>query len=226
MQRDLVDRRRWISQERFLHALSYCMLLPGPEAQQLAIYIGWLLHGTWGGVVAGVFFVLPSVFILWGLSAIYAAYGTRSRRGGHLRGPETRRRRARRRGARQDRRSRPAPARARRDRRRRLRRDLLPARALPVDRNRRRADRFLRRPDLAPGILRRPTASRPGGGRPGFGAEPGSNRGGPPFVGRARSESARPVSSSGALPSSLSACGAAGRASMFSSTASSPRRPS
>ena len=76
MQRDLVDRRRWISQERFLHALSYCMLLPGPEAQQLAIYIGWLLHGTRGGVVAGLFFVLPSVFILWGLSAIYAAYGT------------------------------------------------------------------------------------------------------------------------------------------------------
>jgi len=76
MQRDLVDRRRWISADRFLHALSYCMLLPGPEAQQLAIYIGWLLHGTWGGVMAGVFFVLPSVFILWGLSAIYAAYGT------------------------------------------------------------------------------------------------------------------------------------------------------
>jgi chromate transporter len=75
MQRDLVDRRRWISQERFLHALSFCMLLPGPEAQQLAIYIGWLLHGTWGGVVAGAFFVIPSIFILWGLSAVYAAYG-------------------------------------------------------------------------------------------------------------------------------------------------------
>ena len=76
MQRDLVDRRRWISQERFLHALSYCMLLPGPEAQQLAIYIGWLLHGIPGGIVAGVFFVIPSVFILWGLSAVYAAYGS------------------------------------------------------------------------------------------------------------------------------------------------------
>ena len=76
MQRDLVDRKRWISQERFLHALSFCMLLPGPEAQQLAIYIGWLLHGTWGGVVAGAFFVIPSIFILWGLSAIYAAYGS------------------------------------------------------------------------------------------------------------------------------------------------------
>jgi chromate transporter len=75
MQRDLVDRRRWISQERFLHALSYCMLLPGPEAQQLAIYIGWLLHGTAGGIVAGAFFVIPSVFVLWGLSAVYAAYG-------------------------------------------------------------------------------------------------------------------------------------------------------
>jgi chromate transporter len=76
MQRDLVDRRRWISQERFLHALSYCMLLPGPEAQQLAIYIGWLLHGIPGGLVAGTLFVIPSVFILWGLSAIYAAFGS------------------------------------------------------------------------------------------------------------------------------------------------------
>ena len=76
MQRDLVDRRKWISQDRFLYALSYCMLLPGPEAQQLAIYIGWLLHGTWGGVVAGAFFVIPSIFILWGLSAVYAAYGS------------------------------------------------------------------------------------------------------------------------------------------------------
>src|SRR5436309_883 len=75
MQRDLVDRKRWISQERFLHALSFCMLLPGPEAQQLAIYIGWLLHGTLGGVLAGAFFVIPSIFILWGLSAVYAAYG-------------------------------------------------------------------------------------------------------------------------------------------------------
>ncbi|MDQ6893961.1 MAG: chromate efflux transporter [Acidobacteriota bacterium] len=76
MQRDLVDRKKWISQGSFLHALSYCMLLPGPEAQQLAIYIGWLLHGTLGGVVAGAFFVIPSVFILWGLSWIYAAYGS------------------------------------------------------------------------------------------------------------------------------------------------------
>jgi chromate transporter len=76
MQRDLVDRRKWISQGGFLHALSYCMLLPGPEAQQLAIYIGWLLHGTWGGIIAGAFFVIPSIFILWGLSAVYAAYGS------------------------------------------------------------------------------------------------------------------------------------------------------
>src|SRR5229473_3567246 len=75
MQRDLVDRKKWISQGRFLHALSYCMLLPGPEAQQLAIYIGWLLHGTWGGIVAGAFFVIPSIFILWGLSVVYASYG-------------------------------------------------------------------------------------------------------------------------------------------------------
>jgi len=75
MQTELVERKRWISQSRFLHALNFCMLLPGPEAQQLAIYIGWLLHKTWGGIVAGAFFVIPSIFILWTLSFIYAAYG-------------------------------------------------------------------------------------------------------------------------------------------------------
>ena len=66
MHRDLVERRRWISEERFLHALNYCMLLPGPEAKQLAIYIGWLLHGNWGGLVAGALFVIPSIFVLLG----------------------------------------------------------------------------------------------------------------------------------------------------------------
>jgi chromate transporter len=75
MHRELVDKRRWLSDERFLHALNYCMLLPGPEAQQLAIYIGWLMHRTAGGIVAGAFFVIPSVFILLVLSYIYAAYG-------------------------------------------------------------------------------------------------------------------------------------------------------
>src|ERR1700704_1879568 len=76
MQTELVDRKRWISQSRFLHALNYCMLLPGPEAQQLATYIGWLLHKTAGGVVAGALFVIPSIFVLWTLSYIYAAYGS------------------------------------------------------------------------------------------------------------------------------------------------------
>jgi chromate transporter len=76
MQSELVDRRKWISQSRFLHALNYCMLLPGPEAQQLAIYIGWLLHRTLGGVVAGALFVIPSIFVLWALSLVYAAYGS------------------------------------------------------------------------------------------------------------------------------------------------------
>ncbi len=75
MQTELVEKKRWISQARFLHALNYCMLLPGPEAQQLATYIGWLLHKTWGGIVAGALFVIPSMFILWGLSFVYAAYG-------------------------------------------------------------------------------------------------------------------------------------------------------
>jgi chromate transporter len=75
MHRELVDKRRWLSDERFLHALNYCMLLPGPEAQQLAIYIGWLMHRTWGGIVAGAFFVIPSIFLLLGLSYVYATYG-------------------------------------------------------------------------------------------------------------------------------------------------------
>jgi len=75
MHTELVEKKRWISENRFLHALNFCMLLPGPEAQQLAIYIGWLLHRTWGGIAAGALFVLPSAFILWLLSYIYVAYG-------------------------------------------------------------------------------------------------------------------------------------------------------
>ncbi len=75
MHQELVERRRWIGEERFLHALSYCMLLPGPEATQLAIYVGWLLHRTAGGIVAGVAFVLPAFFLLFGLSWLYAVHG-------------------------------------------------------------------------------------------------------------------------------------------------------
>jgi len=75
MHAELVERRRWIGENRFLHALNYCMVLPGPEAQQLATYIGWLLHRTWGGVAAGALFVLPSLVILIALSWIYVAYG-------------------------------------------------------------------------------------------------------------------------------------------------------
>ncbi|MEN5239587.1 MULTISPECIES: chromate efflux transporter [Pseudomonas] len=75
MHQELVERRRWISEKRFLHALNYCMLLPGPEAQQLATYIGWLMHRAWGGVIAGALFVLPSLFILIGLSWVYLAFG-------------------------------------------------------------------------------------------------------------------------------------------------------
>ena len=75
MHQELVERRRWISERRFLHALNYCMLLPGPEATQLAVYIGWMMHRTWGGIVAGTLFVLPSVFMLIGLSWTYLAFG-------------------------------------------------------------------------------------------------------------------------------------------------------
>ncbi len=75
MQRTLVDEKRWIGQKRFLHALNFCMLLPGPEAQQLAIYTGWLLNGTRGGLVAGTLFVLPGLVALLALSVLYAAAG-------------------------------------------------------------------------------------------------------------------------------------------------------
>lgn len=76
MHRELVEQRRWISERRFLHALNFCMLLPGPEAQQLATYLGWLMHRTWGGVAAGLLFVLPSLLLLIGLSWAYMVFGT------------------------------------------------------------------------------------------------------------------------------------------------------
>src|SRR3954452_17083916 len=75
MHRILVEEKRWISESRFLHALNYCMLLPGPEAQQLATYIGWLMHRTLGGIIAGGLFILPGVVAIMGLSYVYAAYG-------------------------------------------------------------------------------------------------------------------------------------------------------
>lgn len=75
MHQELVEKRRWISEHRFLHALNYTMVLPGPEAQQLATYIGWLMHGVKGGIAAGILFVIPSLFILIGLTWVYLAYG-------------------------------------------------------------------------------------------------------------------------------------------------------
>lgn len=74
MHRELVEERRWIGEERFLHALNYCMLLPGPEAQQLAIYIGWLMHRTLGGLIAGLLFILPGALVMLGLSALYVTW--------------------------------------------------------------------------------------------------------------------------------------------------------
>ena len=76
MHKDLVEKKKWIDEDHFLQALNFCMLLPGPEAQQLATYIGWLLNGKWGGIIAGGLFVLPSIFILWGLAWMYAALGS------------------------------------------------------------------------------------------------------------------------------------------------------
>src|SRR5215203_4906359 len=75
MHRIIVDEKRWVSEGRFLHALNFCMLLPGPEAQQLATYIGWLMHRTLGGIVAGGLFILPGIIAIMGLSWAYAAYG-------------------------------------------------------------------------------------------------------------------------------------------------------
>ncbi|MCX7096845.1 MAG: chromate efflux transporter [Methylococcales bacterium] len=76
MHHDLVEQKRWLSERRFLHALNYCMVLPGPEAQQLATYIGWLMHRSWGGIMAGVLFILPSLFLLILLSWVYLRFGT------------------------------------------------------------------------------------------------------------------------------------------------------
>ena len=75
LHRELVDRRRWLSERRYLHALNYCMLLPGPEAMQLATYLGWLMHGVPGGLIAGGLFVIPSVFVLTALASVYALWG-------------------------------------------------------------------------------------------------------------------------------------------------------
>src|ERR1700676_2656738 len=75
MHRILVEEKNWISERRFLHALNFCMLLPGPEAQQLATYVGWLMNGTRGGLVAGGLFVLPGIVAIMALSIVYAAYG-------------------------------------------------------------------------------------------------------------------------------------------------------
>lgn len=76
MHQDLVERRQWISEQQFMHALNFCMLLPGPEAQQLAIYIGWLMHGKWGGIVAGTLFILPALLLMWLLGYSYMLYGS------------------------------------------------------------------------------------------------------------------------------------------------------
>jgi chromate transporter len=75
MHEELVEKKKWVSEGQFLHALNFCLLLPGPEAQQLAIYVGWLLHRTWGGIVAGSLFVLPAAFLLWVLSWVYVTFG-------------------------------------------------------------------------------------------------------------------------------------------------------
>ncbi len=75
MHKEVVEKKKWMDDDHFLQALNFCMLLPGPEAQQLATYIGWLMHKAWGGIAAGVLFILPSAFILWALSWLYAAYG-------------------------------------------------------------------------------------------------------------------------------------------------------
>src|ERR1700730_1514019 len=88
MHRILVEEKRWVSESRFLHALNYCMLLPGPEAQQLATYIGWLMHKTRGGVMAGGLFVLPGIIAIMALSYVYAAFGNGALGVGAVFGPQ------------------------------------------------------------------------------------------------------------------------------------------
>ncbi len=83
MHKVLVEERRWIDETRFLHALNYCMLLPGPEAQQLATYVGWLMHGVKGGLAAGLLFVLPGFVVMLALSTAYVLFGDMHRRAGH-----------------------------------------------------------------------------------------------------------------------------------------------
>jgi chromate transporter len=75
MHREIVDKKQWLSERQYLNALSFCMLLPGPEAMQLATYVGWRLHGTIGGLIAGLLFVLPGAIVVFALAAIYAVYG-------------------------------------------------------------------------------------------------------------------------------------------------------
>ena len=152
MHHDLVDSKRWISERRFLHALNYCMVLPGPEAQQLATYIGWLLHRTWGGVIAGTLFVLPSLVILIALSWLYMAFGDVAAVAGVLYGIKPavvaivlHRRMA-------DRLARAQTPDALGDRRSGLRRHLRVPCAVPGDRPRRRRDRLPRRSRRAEGI--------------------------------------------------------------------------
>jgi chromate transporter len=77
LHKEVVDRRGWVDEGRFQHALSFCMLLPGPEAQQLATYLGWLMHGVKGGLAAGLLFILPGLLIILGLSAAYVSFGAR-----------------------------------------------------------------------------------------------------------------------------------------------------
>ena len=139
MHRILVEEKRWIGEARFLHALNYCMLLPGPEAQQLAIYIGWLLHRTRGGLVAGTLFVLPGFVAIMALSLVYAAFGNVGIVAGAVLRPEGGGAGDRARGGGPDRQARAEEPRHGRDRRRRLRRDLLLRRAVPADHPRRRA---------------------------------------------------------------------------------------
>ena len=160
MHQELVERRRWISERRFLHALNYCMLLPGPEAQQLATYIGWLMHRTWGGIVAGALFVLPSLFILIALSWVYIAFGDVPLVAGLFYGIKpavtaiVRARRAPHRLARAE------EQRAVGDRGGVLRGDLRPQRAVPGHRCGRGADRLRRRPRRAGEVPRRRRARR------------------------------------------------------------------
>ena len=157
MHRELVEERKWIDEGRYLNALNFCMLLPGPEAMQLATYVGWRLHGLKGGLAAGLLFVIPGALVVLALSMLYAAFGKLPAGRGGVHRHQGGRARHRGRGAAAHRQALAQGQRGVGDRRRCVRRDLLPCRAFPADRSCGRAHRLRARRRRGRGVTHRET---------------------------------------------------------------------